>query len=214
MCQARVWGTFKSKYAATGQSQCKKVAKSNGLCENHNQAYLQNKGKVWSYCNVDQKHQMRKKWWGKISEDIEDFTVDKDKLINGKPVIVARWKGEGGKGIAKFIMEKVYNGEWIYNPLGYNKSLAKLNKEPSAKLPRFEWVEDELDEVLEPLFHHQYKEGILVSTYTQSVYINDGYDQIDPDNYIGIYLNGYGIAKTFTEYEEAENILKSLLISF
>jgi len=202
-CQARVWGA-----TATGNIQCTKIGTKNGLCKNHYNAEKDRNGKVWSFCNPNEECKKHKRWWGRITQNIDDFTVEKN-LTYGKPVVVARWKGKNGELISPHIIEKVHKGEWIFHPFGYKKGLARMNPEKKVNKSilykskieiREVCTEDE--EIVESLYHEKYEDGILVKTYSMEVYINDGHDEIEPDNFIGYWENGVGIV-TADYYEFA-----------
>ena len=200
-CQARIWGLAnKDGLFATGQIQCTKTADKDGLCKIHHNAEKDRKGKVWSYCNPNEEYKSNKRWWGRITQNIEDYTIDIDFKIDGKPVVVSRWRGENGELIAPFIIEKVHKGEWIFNPLGYKKHLARMNADKKVKKKiisrskiHIDEVEHKEDETYETLYHSDYIDGILVKTYSMEVYINDGHDEIEEDNFIGYWENGVGI---------------------
>ena len=201
-CQARVWGLAKKNALfATGQIQCHKTADKDGLCKIHQKAEKDRKGKVWSYCNPNEECKNNKRWWGRITQNIEHFTIDINYKIDGKPVVVSRWRGENGELIAPFIIEKVQKGEWVFNPIGYKKHLARMNPEKKKVNNRILYkskiqideVENKDDEIYELLHHSDYEDGIMVKTYSMEVYKNDGRDEIEPDNFIGYWENGVGI---------------------
>ena len=121
-CIARVWGKDtgknKDKDHGTGTLQCKKKwsDSESRLCKNHHCACDGANGKIWGWQvpNKSGKKGVEKgkkrKWFGTIEEDLCDFTVDKETLVEGKPVVVIRWPNGD---IADTIKEKVQNGEWI-----------------------------------------------------------------------------------------------------